>query len=70
MTKLLLLWGAWRLARALTALLLLAALAMVVLSGGGETSVKPGPSPLSKVERAIQPVDREIQRMLERGAKP
>lgn len=70
MTKLLLLWAAWRLTRALAGIIVIAALAMFVLTAGGRTSAKPARNRLAKIERAVQPVVRELQGTLEKGLKP
>jgi hypothetical protein len=70
MTKLLLLWGVWRLARVAAAIMLITALATLVLTGGGRTSAKPNRHSLTKIERALQPVVRQLQLTLEKGLKP
>lgn len=69
MRKLLLVWAAVRLARAVAAITLIAVLGMLVLTSGA-TSGKSSRGALAKIERAVPPPARELERTLEKGSKP
>jgi len=68
MTRLLVVWVLWRLTRRVAAIALIAALGVLLLSGGGVTGHR-GRGALTRVERATRPLVRDLEETLEKGLK-
>jgi hypothetical protein len=65
MTRLVVVWALWRLTRRVAAIALIAALGVLLLSGGGVTGHR-GRGVPTRVERAARPLVRDLEQSLDK----
>ncbi len=66
MTKLITLWAAWRLLRALAAIVVIATLALIFLGGMHRTAGQAG-GLVRRLRPAISPTEQQLQRTLQKA---
>lgn len=69
MTKLLTFWAAYRLLRALTAMLVIATLALLLLSSARRTAGQSGGAD-AHLQHAARPLERQLQHALQKALGP
>lgn len=69
MIKLLTLWAAWRLLRALAAVLVVATIALLLL-GGPSRKAGRGESAIERLQHQTRPLEQQLQHTLQKAFEP